>query len=1053
MRFISHLKIVCSTLLCLFMFSWVSGQNYSFKTYGAEDIPNSFVYTVNQSDNGYLWVGTGGGLSHFDGFSFVSVAYPDSALRRYTTTSAKDKNGNLWFGCDDGTVFYTEGDTLVGIKTSNRQIISEIIAGDDGLIYIIPQGRTILVADPENPDSLKTYPFSLSPVMFSAGMSQNGDLLIGTQDNVVICKIDSDTLIVKDVIEGFDYAGVTSIQRTNDNNVFLIGTNGMGLYLLRYSENESSLTHLSGDPELDYLEVQSIFYDSDGDFWISTFGSGVIQMHFTENFNSIESKRHYDMDAGLPINDVKIVFQDIEGNYWIGLYGEGLSKLSSFAFSYYTPGTNVRQNNILYISQLGKNYILGTPAGFHLFNPESGRSDSFINLTGISGIGEIASYFLDDEKNLWIGTRGNGLFVRSPAGIVSRFYITGDSGLDDIKDIKVDNQNIWLATTNGVILLDRISREQKERFDINNRLPHNSISKILISNDGMVYIGTESEFLYSIDKDFNVQKHPGSMLGSTRNKMLSFTQSMDGGIWTSTKGNGVFEFIDDTIISISRSEDLMSNYCYSILADSENNIWVGHERGFSRYNLETGIMRVFGTDFVKVGVCNPDGMYESADHKVFIGTTEGLVVYDRQEDRKKAVAPFNNINYVIINNIKYPYQKSYSLPYSKNYTVRVNFTGINLSDPEKVFYSTFMENYDKEWSNFSTERELPYGLSSGKYKFNLISINEDGLSQENPVSFDIIIKPPFWRRWWFIISAVLTLTTAVVLIIRKREKAQNEIKEYLERELEARTRVVMKQKGEIELQNIEITDSINYAKRIQTSILPDINKLKETFRDAFIFFHPRDIVSGDFYWFDKLDDNKFIVVCADSTGHGVPGAFMSMIGSTLLQDIVTRKRISRPSEILKLLDEQIFSTLNQNVELGVSNDGMDMVVCEFNVKTRHVRFASAMRPVIIVIDGESYYIKGNRLSIGGESVIEKYFDDQEYYLNEGDTVYLFSDGLPDQFGGEDGKKLKIARLKRLIEDIAKMPMNEQLEVVSKYYFDWKGDQEQVDDILFMGVRV
>jgi len=193
---------------------------------------------------------------------------------------------------------------------------------------------------------------------------------------------------------------------------------------------------------------------------------------------------------------------------------------------------------------------------------------------------------------------------------------------------------------------------------------------------------------------------------------------------------------------------------------------------------------------------------------------------------------------------------------------------------------------------------------------------------------------------------------------------------------------------------MEITDSINYAKRIQTSILPDFSKVIETFKDAFILFRPRDIVSGDFYWFDKFSDDKFMLVCADSTGHGVPGAFMSMIGSTLLRDIVSRQRVSKPSQILKMLDNQIFSTLNQNLELGVSNDGMDMVICEISIKTRHVRFASAMRPVIIVLDGEPFYIKGNRSSIGGESVIEKFFDDQEYYLNEGDTIYLFSDGLP-----------------------------------------------------------
>jgi serine phosphatase RsbU (regulator of sigma subunit) len=327
------------------------------------------------------------------------------------------------------------------------------------------------------------------------------------------------------------------------------------------------------------------------------------------------------------------------------------------------------------------------------------------------------------------------------------------------------------------------------------------------------------------------------------------------------------------------------------------------------------------------------------------------------------------------------------------------------------------------------------------------------LSQGAPVSFTILIKKPFFRTWWFILCSLSVITAVVLFVIREREKGQKKVQEYLEKELEARTSVVMKQKGEIELQNIEITDSINYAKRIQTSILPDISKLKDSFKDAFIFFHPRDIVSGDFYWFDKVEDDKFILVCADSTGHGVPGAFMSMIGSTLLQDIVTRKGISKPSEILSLLDKQIFSTLNQNVELGVSNDGMDMVVCEFNVSTRHIRFASAMRPVIIVLDGEPVYIKGNRSSVGGESVMEKYFDDQEYYLKEGDTIYLFSDGLPDQFGGTEGKKLKIARLKKLIEQISILPMDQQHAAISKFYFDWKGSYDQVDDVLLMGVKV
>lgn len=633
------------------------------------------------------------------------------------------------------------------------------------------------------------------------------------------------------------------------------------------------------------------------------------------------------------------------------------------------------------------------------------------------------------------------------------FYRSGDSGSDNILDIKIDDSNIWLSTANGLIVLERKSGKRRQLFDINNGLPHNYINKIFLNKDGESFIGIKSDRLYKVDKEFNVSRSSFVMYGGLINEILSLSQSGDGAVWAATRGNGIFKCIGDSVTAINRSNDLLSNFCYSILSDSENNIWVGHEKGFSRFNPGTGIVKIYGTEFARIGVCNPGGMFESADNKIFIGTTDGLVVFDKSKEKKIEVAPFNNIISITINDVVYDYQSSFSLPYNKKNLIKINYSGIDFRSPDKVYYSTYLENYDSDWSKLGTSKEVSYSLSYGKYVFNLLSVNEDGLSSDTKESFRISISKPFWMTWWFIITFFSVLTGAVILIIREREKAQKKIQEYLETELEARTSVVMKQKAEIELQNIEITDSINYAKRIQTSILPDVARLKESFKDAFILFKPRDIVSGDFYWFDKMEDDKFILVCADSTGHGVPGAFMSMIGSTLLQDIVTRQRISKPSEILTLLDKQLFSTLNQNDELGVANDGMDVVVCELNVKTRHIRFSSAMRPVIIVMENDSYYIKGNRSSIGGESVIEKYFDDQEYYLGEGDTIYLFSDGISDQFGGPDGKKMKIARLKTLLEQVSKLPMEDQKAAIVDYYNEWKGSYEQVDDILLMGVKV
>jgi ligand-binding sensor domain-containing protein/serine phosphatase RsbU (regulator of sigma subunit) len=1020
--------------------------------YGTErDIGNGFVYTIIQSNDGFLWVGTANGLTRFDGNRFFPVQYPDSSAGRYPTKSLKDKQGTLWFGCSDGEVLYEKGNKLIQVPIANTKSISELIEGPDGLIYVIPQGKAVFSINPLKPQETHQYSVSVDAALFSASFTNSGNLLIGTQENLLICRLEKDSVSVIKIIEGFDSYGVTSIHKVGDGSRFIIGTDDYGLFQLKVSDKGEELMRLPDHPELRSLKVQSVTEGSEGSFWISTSGSGVVQFDMTDNYEKVKSVRFYDINSGLTGNDVKTVFQDFEGNYWFGLYGEGISMLASYSLSYYAPGKNSQENNILYIKDFYNNYILGTPTGFHIFDPVSGKSLSFTDLTSNIGRAEIKSFYLDNDNNLWIGTGGNGLFVRNNTGSVRQFYRSGDSGADDIKDIEMDNKNIWLATTNGVIVLGKKGNIEK-KFDINNGLPHNSINKILLTSGGVTFIGTESDKLYKIDRDFNITSGSATMSGSTRNRILSFAKSADGAIWVATDGNGIFKFLNDSVSSVTRANDLMSNYCYSILADEKNNIWVGHNKGFSRYNSSAGTIRVFGTDFAKAGVCNPDGMFESADEKVFIGTTEGLIIYDLLKDKKSTSGPFNNINTVEINDVPYPYQPSFVLPYNK-YKIKVYYSGINLSAPEKVYYSTFLENFDLDWSKMSTSGEALYSLSDGKYKFSFISVNEDGLSRGVPASFSILIKKPFYRTWWAIMLEIAVLSGVVILIIRERDKSQKKIQEYLEKELDARTSVVMKQKGEIELQNIEITDSINYAKRIQTSILPDINKLKDTFKDAFILFHPRDIVSGDFYWFDKLEEDKFILVCADSTGHGVPGAFMSMIGSTLLQDIVTRKRISKPSEILSLLDKQIFSTLNQNVELGVSNDGMDMVVCEFNISTRHIRFASAMRPVILVLDGDSFYIKGNRSSVGGESVIEKFFDDQEYYLKEGDTVYLFSDGLPDQFGGPDGKKMKIARLKRMIEQISKLPMEDQKKAMAKFYFDWKGSYDQVDDVLLMGVKV
>ncbi|MFN8240350.1 MAG: SpoIIE family protein phosphatase [Bacteroidales bacterium] len=1017
-------------------------------------MPDCYVYSINQSANGLLWIGTGSGLTRFDGFDFYKVTFPDSVSNRYVSVSFRDSKDNLWFGCSDGALFYLKDNELVKVQGIDIQTVNDIIQGDENHIFVIPQEKMLLKIDVNDPGKITKYYIPSNIITTSGCFTEADKLLLGTQENLLYCNLTTDSVKVQEILPGIEYSRVQVIKKSGVDGIYLAGTEGQGLFRVMFRNGRPVINRYEGLPGAESVDVKSILVDQQKKVWISNYGVGILQFDLDNNGELSGKVMTYSRESGLAADNVRSLFQDSEGNKWVGYYDEkvGLSMLRSGALSFYAPGEKPEDNNIIFVTEYQGKYLVGTVNGFSFFDLATGKYESPVNMTRFTGGLEIAFYMVDPERNILMGTKGGGIYLRRPGGATTVFYRSGNSAEDYIRHISRDGNKLWLSTLNGIVVIDRFSGTVKARYDMESRLPHNSINQIFIQKDGRAVIGTECDRLYRITINGVVEVGDEIMVGASKNKILCFAEDSYGTLWAGTAGNGVFSLSGDSLGRISTTNGLFSNYCYSIFVDSKNQVWIGHERGISKYDPSTGTVKVISTDFARGGNCNQNAIYESASGLVMIGTSEGLIVYDRTRDVRKTNAPVNNIVRVMVNDREQPLKSSYTLPYGK-YTIKIDYVGISFSDPEKVYYSTKLDNWNDNWSPLKLDRQETYHLRDGKYTFNLISVNEDGLQQDQPLVVDFLIKKPFWRTWWFVLAIVLVSGTVISIVVYERDKAQKKIKKYLEEELAARTSLVRKQKEALEIQNIEITDSINYAKRIQSSILPDLGKLKETFPDAFILFHPRDIVSGDFYWFDKVSDEKFMLVCADSTGHGVPGAFMSMIGSALLQDIISRKGITKPSEVLTLLDKQIFSTLNQNVDVGISNDGMDMVVCEINPKTRHIRFASAMRPVVLVMEGDPYYIKGNRCSVGGEAVIEKFYDDQEYYLSEGDTIYMFSDGLPDQFGGVDGKKMKIARLKKLLEDVSRLPMEDQKEAISTFFFEWKGDFEQVDDILVMGVMV
>lgn len=255
----------------------------------------------------------------------------------------------------------------------------------------------------------------------------------------------------------------------------------------------------------------------------------------------------------------------------------------------------------------------------------------------------------------------------------------------------------------------------------------------------------------------------------------------------------------------------------------------------------------------------------------------------------------------------------------------------------------------------------------------------------------------------------------------------------------------------IKEKNKDITDSINYAKKIQNAMLPPENEFLSYFLDSFILYQPKDIISGDFYWFTRAGDYR-IFACADCTGHGVPGALMSMIGMNYLSHIVNDKDISSPDHALMELDKKVRAALKQDTD-NESKDGMDIALCAFHPEKRILHYGGANRPMILIRNGDLKEISPSKFAIGGSYNPNKKFEYHTFHLEKNDTLYFFSDGITDQFGGPKGKKITKRKILDLLLENHRDPMALQKFKLQDFFENWKGNLEQVDDVCVMGIRI
>ena len=437
--------------------------------------------------------------------------------------------------------------------------------------------------------------------------------------------------------------------------------------------------------------------------------------------------------------------------------------------------------------------------------------------------------------------------------------------------------------------------------------------------------------------------------------------------------------------------------------------------------------------------------------------------------------------------------------------------GLSFKDEAAITYEFYMKGLDNDYvaSSGKEHRASYQNLPPGNYDFIYRAKGKDGIwCHSNSYKFEIL--KPFYRKWWFIAVMVLGTLAVIVSTMKVREAQLKRQNEHLEKLVSERTSEIQKQKEAIELKNAElevqreeiltqrdaieeqnaalemqkteilsqkdelevqkniamqqrdeiahhqkeIMDSIYYAKRIQNAIMPKEDTISKILPEHFVLFRPRDIVSGDFYYFKHIN-NYAVIVAADCTGHGVPGAFMSMLGSAYLNEIVVNNQDGlNTGHVLDMLRESIIESLQQTGKVDEAKDGMDIAICILDLDTKKVQYSGAFSPMFLVREGELEEYRADRMPIGIHDYVDVGFTSYDIDVQKDDIIYIFSDGYASQFGGKMGKKFMSSRMKKLLLEISGEPMDEQKKILNEKIEAWMGTQyDQVDDILVIGFKI
>ncbi|MBN1250667.1 MAG: SpoIIE family protein phosphatase [Bacteroidales bacterium] len=1074
-------------------------------------LSQSSIYSIVQDNKGFMWFATLDGLNKYDGYNIKiyrnilrdSTSISDNVLN-VLYVDKEEYGGALWIGTRGaGLCKYNIINENFSSFSNNNNNISindnnvKAICGEKDFLWIGTENglnkfdrKTKEFKYFKNTDNQQYIESEISFII-----DNKSNLFIGTKNglNIFNKKTEefSNILFTSSKSGGNNLNSLNSGIISKDGYLYLGTNEGLIKFNIENQNYSVYKSEINSHNSLNSNIITSIIEDKDGILWIGTMEGGLNRFDKTN-----ETFQYFKHDASQPTSlqtdNVLTLYQDKANILWVGNSLGGINKwnraaenLSLFRHNPYNPySLSSNQVRNVYEDSKGKIWIGTVQGGLNQFIKEENKFQHYINnphdKNSLSN-NHVRAIFEDSKGRYWIGTDGGGLNQFFPE---TKKFKTFDYNPENVNSISNNNiwrivedkkGRLWIATFGGGVNIFYPDENRFENFkhqsNDSKSLSNNNVTTIYIDSSDEIWIGTFGGGLNKWNeksKTFtSYQFNPSDTNSLGNNRIYVIVEDSKKRLWIGTKGS--FSYFDkkkNNFINYDEKNNLPNDNIMGIIEDNSANIWISTNKGISKFNPDTKKVRNYdirdglqSNEFLVGAFC------KTKSGILIFGGINGFNVFDPNKMKDNLNKPSVVITGFKISNQDIEFdttiseKKLINLTYKQN-DISFDFVALDYIFPEKNQYKYKLVGYDKDWIYSKYQRQAKYtNLSPGKYIFKVIGSNNDEIWNNEGTSIQVIIEPALWQRLWFKISSALIIISLIFLwfyLRIRRIKKQNEI---LEKQVELRTAEVVAQKEqieehlhEIEEQKREITDSIIYAKRIQTAALPVSEYINQIAPEHFVLFKPKDIVSGDFYWVGEKNE-KIIIAAADCTGHGVPGAFMSMLGISFLNKIVNEKGFVEPDVILNRLRNNVIQALKQHAKEDEPNDGMDIALCTIDYKKMKLQFAGSNNPLYIIRNNKKVeVIKGDKMPIAFHDNMNK-FKLTEIDIKKGDVFYIFSDGYADQFGGPRYRKFMYKPFRELLQQISEKPMEEQKDILNTKIEEWKGSTNQVDDIIVFGLRI